>query len=258
MKIKMLIKGNYIVIDTEGLGLNKPKEKLYGRQLSYHTGYGVYSPNGELLKSGNFVTKEIFEDEELMQTAYYYDKLDEYYRMLREKEATERLYRNIIKQLEKDIKEYNVVALFAYNCNYDIVGICETTQKYTNKKCKLTFEKTEKGKNKPLFEKMLKEILNTDIEMYDIMTMACMSICQDKEYLKTVEYTSKGNPRTTAEAVYRYISGEKNFIEEHTAYQDSDIENQILQECFKRGVEPQKQVYFPYRLIPKELYKEVA
>ena len=38
MKIGMLIKGNYIVIDTEGLGLNDIKNKVYGKQLSYHTG----------------------------------------------------------------------------------------------------------------------------------------------------------------------------------------------------------------------------
>ena len=258
MKIGMFIKGNYIVIDTEGLGLNDIKNKIYGKQLSYHTGYGVFAPDGTLLKSGNFVTKEIYRDIELMQTAYFYDKLDEYNQMLIERIATERLYRNIINQLKKDIKEYNVVGLFAYNCNYDIVGICETAQKYLNKDFKLDFETTKSGKRKPLFEKMLKEILDTNIEMYDIMTMACMSICQDKEYLNTVEYTTKGNPKTTAEAVYRYISGNNNFIEEHTAYEDSIIENEILQECFKRGIEPQKQVYFPYRLIPKELYKKVA
>lgn len=258
MKIAKFINGNYIVIDTEGLGLNDIKNKIYGKQLSYHTGYGVFAPNGKLLKSGNFVTKEIYRDIELMQTAYYYNKIDEYHQMLIEKIATERLYRNIINQLKKDIKEYNVVGLFAYNCNYDIVGICETVQKYSNKKYNLSFEKTKKGKNKPLFDKMLKEILDTDIEMYDIMTMACMSICQDEDYLKNVNYTPKGNPKTTAEEVYRYISGDTTFIEEHTAYEDSIIENEILQECFKRGIKPQKQVYLPYRLIPKELYKEVA
>lgn len=258
--MKKLFNENYMVFDTEGLGLNDTKKKKYGKQQSYHIGYGIFNPYGELLKSGNFIVREIFENEEKMNTAFYRNKLDMYYQDLQDKVATLRYYKNIINQIKKDIKEYNIKAVFAYNCPYDLVAILETAQATELKNCpKLTFKENAKGKPVPQFEQAFKEILeNEEIEVFDIMTMSCMSICQDKEYLETVEYSPKGNPRTTAEAVYRYVSGNSNFVEEHTAYEDSIIENEILKECFKRGLQPQKFVYMPFRLIPKKLYKKVA
>jgi histidinol phosphatase-like PHP family hydrolase len=61
------------------------------------------------------------------------------------------------------------------------------------------------------------------------------------EYKKFCEeynlYTESGNYSTTAEAVYRFISGDTEFIEEHTALADSEIECEILAECVGLGCE---------------------
>ena len=231
-------KNYYIVLDTEGLGLNDFKKKVYGKQKSYDIGYVIIDKKGHIVKHFNCLTREIFDNTELMETAYFYNKVPLYEEMLK-----------------RDLKKFKIKGIFAYNCNYDIVALVETAQ-YTIKNCpKLTFTKTKKGKWKPQHEKFLQKLLDTKVEFYDIWTMACMTLCQQKTFLANAKFTKKGNIITNAETVYNYITDQTNFIEDHTAYSDACIEAEILTRIFANGCKPQKQVYFPYRLIPKELYQ---
>lgn len=248
----------YIVLDTEGLGLNDRKNKIYGKQKSYDIGYVIMDKKGRIVKHFNCLAKEIFGDPELMSTAYFYDKMPIYEQMLNDKEITERLFINIIRELKRDLKTYKVKGIFAYNCDYDIVSLAETAQ-YTIKNCpKMEFAKTKNGKWRPLHEKLLQKLLDTKVEFYDIWTMACMTLCQQKTFLAQAKFTKKGNIITNAEEVYKYITQKDNFKEDHTAYSDARIESEILTRILANGCKPQKQVFFPFRLIPKELIAEVA
>ena len=50
------------------------------------------------------------------------------------------------------------------------------------------------------------------------------------EYCKANNFiTEKGNLKKSAEVVYGYITNNPNYIEEHTALEDSKIEATILQ-----------------------------
>ncbi len=249
-------KNYYVVLDTEGLGLNDRKKKIYGKQRAYDIGYVIIDKKGRIQKRFNALTEEIFGDYELMSTAYFADKIVDYEEMITNKEIKIKIFQKIINQLKRDLKTYKIKGIFAYNCNYDITALVETAQ-YTISNCpKLTFTKTKKGKYKPEHEKLLQKILGTKIEFYDIWTMACMTLCQQKTFIDQAKFTKRGNIITNAEAVYNYITDQENFIEEHTALADAEIESEILARIFANGCKPQKQIYFPHRLIPKELYKE--
>ena len=242
-------KNYYMVLDTEGLGLNDYKNKIFGNQKSYDIGYVIIDKKGNIVKMFNCLTKEVFDNPQLMETAYFNNKILEYEQMLNDKEVTKRLFINIIREMKKDLKRYKIKGIFAYNANYDITALAETAQ-YTIKNCpKLTYSKTKKGKWKPEHEKLLQKLLETKVQFYDIWTMACMTLCQQKTFLANAKYTKRGNIITNAEVVYNYIKDTENFKENHTALSDACIESEILARIFANGCKPQKQIYFPYRLI---------
>ena len=57
-------------------------------------------------------------------------------------------------------------------------------------------------------------------------------------------YTMKnGSPRMTAEILYRYLSGNNDFEEEHTALADVLIEKEIFKACIERNPNCSKNVW---------------
>ena len=252
-------KNYYIVLDTEGLGLNDHKKKVYGRQRSYDVGYVIIDKKGTIIKMFNALTKEIFGDSELMATAYFANKIPLYEYMIDNKEVKETMFIKIVNEIKRDLKKYNIKGILAYNVNYDITALVETAQYTMKDNCpKLTFEKTKNGKYKPLFEVFLQKLLNTKVEFYDIWTMACKTLCQQKTFLANAKYTNKGNIITNAETVYQYITDKEEFKEDHTALSDAIIESEILARIFANGCSLMKQMYFPFRMIPKEYQRKVA
>jgi hypothetical protein len=77
-------------------------------------------------------------------------------------------------------------------------------------------------------------------EVWDTMKMASdvvahtptyIAFCQEHGYM-TKHKTPR--PQVTAEVLYRYITGNTDFIESHTGLEDVDIERQILAYCFRK------------------------
>jgi hypothetical protein len=50
-------------------------------------------------------------------------------------------------------------------------------------------------------------------------------------------------PRATAEILYRYISGEDNFIESHTGLEDVMIEKEIFAKCMAQHKPMRKKLF---------------
>lgn len=68
--------------------------------------------------------------------------------------------------------------------------------------------------------------------------------------------TEKGNPISKAEIVYRYLFDENNFIEEHTALEDSKIELSILLKAFKTKKKLVWDCHQPWRILKEKYDKE--
>ena len=77
-----------------------------------------------------------------------------------------------------------------------------------------------------------------DAEIWDLWNMALNTICDSGNYVRWCIdagfITEKGNISCSAEAVYSYLTTNKEFEEDHTALSDCEIEAQILQKVFDR------------------------
>lgn len=82
---------------------------------------------------------------------------------------------------------------------------------------------------------LVKDCVN-GMEFFDIMFAFFDTIAKTKRYknfcAENGYYTEKKNCKMTAEICFRYLSGDNDFIEEHTALSDCEIEAEILRACW--------------------------
>lgn len=202
---------NIIVLDTETTSLDKP--------FCYNIGYVIADlESAEKLVERNFVVEQVWHNLPLFQSAYYADKRCIYVEEMRKRITIMDKWGYIMRQISRDLKTYNVEHAYAYNSSFDDRV--------------LTF-------NNDWF----KTINPFDtIPFHDLWAMAQCTIVDDeyKAYCDEHEfYTETGNYKTSAEVMTRYISGNEEFIEEHTALSDSRIEFDLLIEMVhNRGANP--------------------
>lgn len=196
----------YLLIDTEGSQQN-------GLPIAYDIGLLVVDRYGNHYEEISYLITDIFFDnKELMEKAYYAKKIPHYYDLMRKKEIKAVKFTTARRNILKLIEKYKINTLLAYNARYDIRALDKTLDYLT------------KGKQDRFFP--------DNFKYGCIWAMAKDTICREKGYLNFTEenqfVTKKGNPRTTAEVVMRYILGNPNWEEEHTGLEDAKIEKAIF------------------------------
>lgn len=208
---------NFVVIDTETAPIAKTNDVRADLMRVYDFGYIIASDKGETLVKRSFVIAETFYNSQLMQSAYYAEKLPQYYAGLGKEWEVVSLA-EAKRTFAKDCKVYNVRKAWAFNGRFDMTTLDATINDYSNG--------------------FIRYFLPYGIKWYDIMAYAKTAICDTEKYRNwcrsngymTAHKTPR--PRHTAEIVYRYISG-TDFEERHTALADCEIELEILRKCFK-------------------------
>lgn len=198
--------------------------------------------------------KEVFTDIEEMKKAYYYEKMPLYLQMLDKSEITIKPFAEIVKILQKDLQDYNVKFICAYNVSFDLSAFMETTELIYPKKYKMLFAQTQSGKWRPNTEEFFnKYIAKKDLKVLDIWTMACQTLCSQKTFQTFyLEETPRGNIKSNAEIVYNYITDQDGlFIEDHTALSDSIIETEILWRILRQHKKIKTYEFMPFRLIKR-------
>lgn len=112
--------------------------------------------------------------------------------------------------------------------------------------------------NCPFDQKALKATIEFEFTkpVKDLWTAAAVYLC-DEDYIEWArehdKVTPKGNIKTSAETVYQYISGVNEWVEEHTAYQDTQCEKEILKQLIAKGVDLTKLENHPapWRIVKK-------
>lgn len=228
-------KDYYLVLDVETANsTNDP--------LVYDLGFAVCDRKGNIYEAESYVVSDIFYKEtELMQTAYYHEKLPKYYEGIKEKAFKVINFYTAKKRIADLIEKYNIKAVCAYNASFDTKAL-NTTQRYlTNSKYRY--------------------FLPYGTEIYCIWHMACQVICTQKRYIKFCLdngfVSESGNIKTSAETVFAYMTKNEKYEECHTGLQDVLIETQIMAKCFAQHKKMNKKINRLCWRIPQSKAKEM-
>lgn len=202
----------YLLIDTETCNSME-------HPFVYNFAGSVIDAHGVVYEEGSFINEDMFFGKpELMRTAYYASKIPQYIAQLQQKEIKAASWYEIKRWVWDMCEKYDVKAIIAHNMRFDYRS-CATTQRYeTCSKYRYFFPR--------------------GVELWDTLKMANDTICQQKKYIKFCEdhgYVCKnGKPRATAEILYQYIIKNPEFVEEHKALEDVEIEREIFWRCMRQ------------------------
>lgn len=195
-------KNIYCLIDTETSKMTDV----------YDLGVVIFDKKGNILFERNYCNMDVFGNENMMRNAYYGWKMPLY-------KDNKNLVRCDTRSMMYDflyaMKLYEVTHLMAYNVAFDINALNSTYMKFCNR----PFE-TEKY--------IIVDVMRVAIETI-INTKKYKSFCKNNEYM-----TDKGNYKTSAEVVYKYVNNDLDFIESHTALDDCYCEKNIFMKCLKQ------------------------
>ena len=214
-------KNYYIVFDTETAnGLDDP--------IVYDLGGAVVDKKGNVYETFSFIIYEVFcEMKDLMQSAYYAEKIPMYEKQIANGERKIVKYATAKKHIAKLAKKYNIKAMIAHNARFDYRSTTKTQRYLTKSKYRF--------------------FLPYGIELWDTMKMANDTICKQvhyKEFCYNNGYLTKnGRVRKTAEILYRYITGNNDFIESHTGLEDVMIEKEIFIHCLRQHKSMRKKCF---------------
>lgn len=214
-------KSYYLTIDTETANTIEDP-------MMYDLGGAVHDRHGNVEETFSFIIYDVFcADRALFDTAYYAEKRPMY-------EAQLALgLRKIVsiftarKYIHDLCAKYNVKAIIAHNARFDYRST-NYTLRYVTKSASRYF-------------------LPYGVPIWDTLKMAQDTICKQKAYCRFCErngYLQKnGKVRATAEILYRYISHNNDFTEDHTGLEDVLIEKEIFAKCMAQHKKMRKDVW---------------
>jgi hypothetical protein len=215
------------IFDTETTNLERP--------FCYNIGYVIFdTETGENLVEKDFVVEQIWHNIPLFSSAYYADKRPIYVDRMRARKTFLKKYGHITQEMCRDFKNFDVVGAYAYNSPFDEKVFNFNCDWY---KCINPFD------NIPIFD--IRGYVHNKIAF----TADYQAFCEANQL-----FTESGNYSTTAEALFKYISKQIDFEEEHTALSDSKIETEILKYCVSLGAEYHT-MYKVYRSVPRKVDK---
>lgn len=220
--------------------MNIDKRHIYGVMIDTETANSMEDPicydiswqiidsHGRVYENRSFAVYEVFYlMQDLMRTAYYNEKIPQYWEQITKGEKLLVNLYGIKSQLEKDTRTYNCKFICAHNARFDYKSL-HTTQRY------ITSSK-------------YRWFVPFGLEWWDTMKMAESTICKMPTYKRFCArngYICKnGQVRKTAEILYRFITNNNEFIEEHKALEDVDIERQILAYCVRQKKKMRKNLW---------------
>lgn len=209
----------YMMVDTETANTRKEGGKLDASSAQvYDAGFAIVDKQGRIYEEYSMVNKDVWERKEMMNSAYYADKIPQYEEQLADGSRKMSNTYEIGKIMRDLCKEYNVRAIIAHNARFDVAALNSTQRYMTGSKYRF--------------------FLPYGVPVWDTMKMANQTICKQKTYrawcVKNGYMTKNNQPRKTAEILYRYITNQDDFVEAHTGLEDVKIESVIFTHCMRQ------------------------
>ena len=272
----------YLVLDCETATLPYAanfdavarKKIAIAKPLIYDLGWQVIDRNGKVYRRKSYLISEIFSVPAVFNTAYYASKRPIYIERLEKGETTLTDWRTAIKDLLSDIEQVESVG--AYNSMFDFKKAIPFTETYINKLYSKDFYEWESFQNKICdgiasgrktrnenFDGENFIFRNKKYPLFDVWGLSCKYILDNDEYREMCVnndwITASGKYyKTSAETCYRFFKGNDDFIESHTAIDDTEIESEIFTEILRRtknkfeiGI-----IYFPFRIVGRIEFDE--
>ena len=207
----------FLVVDTETCNsIDDP--------FAYDVGFAVVKATGEVLEAHSYVVADIFLDNEMMASAYFAEKIPQYWEDIKSGKRILRRFKTIKAILRDVVQQYGIKYIVAHNASFDYRSLNYTQRLLTSSKYRYFFP--------------------WGVEIWDTLKMARKVLGADENYRNfCIEngytYGKEENPqlRYTAEIIYRFLTGDVSFVEEHTGLEDVLIEKEILSYCLENGVE---------------------
>ena len=211
-----LKKERYLMfIDTETIGTLNVKESV----LPFEIGMKVYDTETKsIVKEKSYLVRKFFNNKYIMLSTFSATKYPDYF----EKLANDKRYKtcsvnDIMQDITKTISRYSIKIMVAHNGNFDKTAIGRLCEDF--------------GIDNP-FENL--DLLDT-MEISKIITFSesyARFCIENKDILNSVKdscfITNSGRVRTTAQAIYAYLTMDCSFQEAHTGLEDIDIEIEIF------------------------------
>lgn len=198
-----------MVLDTETT--NNNMESKFNDGLVYDIGFTIADKKGNIYAKRSYAVKEIFDWKELMDTAYYKNKLPKYYEKLAKGEMKKETIWNIKKAIKTAMEYFNITEVWAFNANFDLTTLNNTVRYLSGSGCRYFFK--------------------YGTQVCDIWHVACQTLGLQKTFQWENVRNAKGNLITNAERMFGYIIQDETFEEEHTGLADAEIETKILARC---------------------------
>lgn len=220
-----------VVIDTETCPLDNTLENVTPQNMwVYDVGWAVVDKHGNVYETKSYINRDIFYDEkDLMKSSYYADKLPQYYEDIESGKRRVATWYEIKKDLADTMEKYNTKTICAHNMRFDY-GATNNTQRWLTKS-------------------KYRYFLPYGCEIWDTMKMAQDVVVKTPTYKKFCfenGYITKHKiprPQVKAEVLYKYITGNNDFVESHTGLEDVLIEKDIMAYCFKKHKPMRKECF---------------
>lgn len=206
----------YLFMDSETAETNVVNGQLdVANGQVYDLGLMVIDENGKIYDQISMVNEDVFfRMPESMRNAYFADKIPQYLvdiRMGKRKIVNSWQMYKIFAEM---CRKYEVSAVVAHNAFFD-VKVLNSTMRYQTKS-------------------RVRWFLPWGVEVIDTLKLARNTFVTDPKYVEWCKENgymtnhATPRPRLTAEILYRYITGDNEFVESHTGLEDVQIEADIF------------------------------